>query len=102
MLIPLGIGLTVRSIAVAASVGHHAGDACVVESERINAGSGERLDPFMRDSGLIRVEEGSRDWKVIGRDWGECYLIHLAVDPADPERLEVADAGNGGRDGLAS
>ncbi|MFB9144938.1 hypothetical protein ACFFU2_00080 [Halomonas alkalicola] len=51
------------------------------------------------------VEEASRDWEVVKRGWGERYLMHLAVDPDNPQRLVAADdlnqlliSENGGRD----
>ncbi|MBD3895839.1 exo-alpha-sialidase [Halomonas sp. ML-15] len=68
------------------------------------ASQGE-LYAFMIGGGLLRAEEGNRDWEVVKRGWGERYLLHLAVDPNDPQRLLVADdqghlllSANGGRD----
>jgi photosystem II stability/assembly factor-like uncharacterized protein len=67
--------------------------------------SGGELYAFVLGIGLIRGEEASRDWKVVKGDWGERYLIHLAVDPNEPRRLIAADdegrlmlSENGGRD----
>nr|WP_163501351.1 exo-alpha-sialidase [Halomonas socia] len=64
-----------------------------------------RLYAFMLGAGLITAEEASREWDVVERDWGERYLLHLAVDPNDPERLVASDdegrlllSDNGGRD----
>lgn len=63
------------------------------------------LYAFMQDVGLLRAEEASRDWEVVKRGWEERYLMHLAVDPNDPQRLVAADglnrlliSENGGRD----
>jgi photosystem II stability/assembly factor-like uncharacterized protein len=67
--------------------------------------SGGELYAFMLGIGLIRAEEASRDWEVVKGDWGERYLMHLAVDPNEPHRLVAADdqgrlllSENGGRD----
>ncbi len=67
--------------------------------------SGEQLYAFMIGIGLIRSEEGSRRWEEVSRDWDERYLMHLAVDPGDPDRLVAADdqgrllhSSNGGQD----
>jgi photosystem II stability/assembly factor-like uncharacterized protein len=64
-----------------------------------------RLYAFMLGVGLMTVEEANRDWQVLKRGWGERYLLHLAVDPNNPERLVAADdqgqlliSDNGGRD----
>ncbi|WP_445157017.1 WD40/YVTN/BNR-like repeat-containing protein [Halomonas sp. E14] len=64
-----------------------------------------RLYAFMLDSGLLMAEEANREWEVVKRGWGERYLLHLAVDPSNPERLVAADdegrllqSDNGGRD----
>jgi len=63
------------------------------------------LYAFMLDVGLLRAEEASRDWEMVKRGWGERYLMHLAVDPDNPQRLVAADdlnqlliSENGGRD----
>ena len=67
--------------------------------------SGESLYAFMLGVGLIRAEEGTRRWEEVSRDWGERYLIHLAVDSGDSDRLVAADdqgrlllSTNGGQD----
>ncbi|GHE19980.1 WD40/YVTN/BNR-like repeat-containing protein [Halomonas urumqiensis] len=64
-----------------------------------------QLYAFMLDVGLLHAEEGSRDWEMLKRGWGDRYLLHLAVDPSDPQRLIAADdlnqlliSDNGGRD----
>lgn len=63
------------------------------------------LYAFVLDVGLLRADEASRDWEVVKPGWGERYLMHLAVDPNDPQRLVAADdlnqlliSVNGGRD----
>jgi photosystem II stability/assembly factor-like uncharacterized protein len=67
--------------------------------------SGGELYAFVLGIGLIRGEEASRDWEVVKGDWGERYLIHLAVDPNEPRRLIASDdegrlllSQNGGHD----
>ncbi|WP_162899968.1 sialidase family protein [Halomonas sp. JS92-SW72] len=67
--------------------------------------NGGELYVFMLGIGLLRAEEASRDWEVVKGEWGERYLMHLAVDPNDPQRLVAADdlnqlliSDNGGRD----
>ncbi|QTF92859.1 hypothetical protein [Halomonas sp. BM-2019] len=64
-----------------------------------------RLHAFMLGVGLMTAEEASRDWEVVKRGWDERYLLHLAVDPTNPERLVASDdegrlllSDNGGRD----
>ena len=68
------------------------------------ASQGE-LYTFMLGVGLVKGQEGSRDWEVVKADWGERYLLHLAVDPNDAQRLVASDdegrlllSANGGRD----
>ncbi|APX93897.1 hypothetical protein BWR19_13655 [Halomonas sp. 1513] len=68
------------------------------------ASQGE-LYAFMLGVGLVKGPEGSRDWEVVKADWGERYLLHLAVDPNDAQRLVASDdegrlllSANGGRD----
>lgn len=68
------------------------------------ASQGE-LYAFMIGVGLLRVGEGSRDWEVVKRGWEERYLMHLALDPHDSQRLVAVDdlnqlliSNNGGRD----
>jgi hypothetical protein len=42
---------------------------------------------FLVGGGLIRRTAGQRAWATISRDFGDSYILHLAVDPADPTRL---------------
>ncbi|MGR2739112.1 WD40/YVTN/BNR-like repeat-containing protein [Billgrantia sp. Q4P2] len=53
--------------------------------------SGGELYAFMLGVGLLRAEEATREWTLVSENWGENYLIHLAVDPSDPGRLVAAD-----------
>jgi hypothetical protein len=50
------------------------------------AGDG-RVYAFMVGSGLIRTEEPSLNWHTVNNDFGDRYLLHLAVDPDDRSRL---------------
>lgn len=42
---------------------------------------------FMVGSGLLRAEERSLNWRTLSNDFGDRYLLHLAVDPDDHDRL---------------
>jgi hypothetical protein len=42
---------------------------------------------FMLGSGLMRAEEPSLDWQALSNGFGDRYLLHLAVDPHDHDRL---------------
>lgn len=37
--------------------------------------------------GLVRAAEKNLAWQVIGKGFGEEYLLHFAADPRDPQRL---------------
>lgn len=42
---------------------------------------------FVAGVGLLKNKESNNSWRVISRDWGERYLLHLAADRSDPSRL---------------
>lgn len=42
---------------------------------------------FVLGSGLLRGKEGGPDWRTLSNDFGDRYLLHLAVDPGNAERL---------------
>jgi photosystem II stability/assembly factor-like uncharacterized protein len=42
---------------------------------------------FMLGTGLIRAEEPSLDWQTLSNGFGDRYLLHLAVDPHNHDRL---------------
>jgi photosystem II stability/assembly factor-like uncharacterized protein len=42
---------------------------------------------FMLGSGLLRAEEPSLSWTTLSNGFGDRYLLHLAVDPGDHDRL---------------
>jgi len=42
---------------------------------------------FMIATGLVRASEHNLAWRVVGKGFGEEYLLHLAADPRNPQRL---------------
>lgn len=50
------------------------------------------LYAFIAGVGLVHASEASRDWQLLSDGWSDNYLLHLAVDPQDPERLYAIDA----------
>ncbi|MBP0441500.1 WD40/YVTN/BNR-like repeat-containing protein [Tianweitania sediminis] len=48
------------------------------------------LYAFVLGKGLVRSAEEQLQLASFGADWGDRILLHLAVDPADDERLFVA------------
>lgn len=42
---------------------------------------------FVFGRGLIRAAEDKLDLQVVSSDWGERFLLHLAIDPGNSERL---------------
>ena len=42
---------------------------------------------FMLGSGLMRAEEPSLGWQTLSNGFGDRYLLHLAVDPNDHDRV---------------
>ena len=45
------------------------------------------LYAFVLGRGLLRASEGERSFSPVRSDWGNSFLIHLAVDEANPNRL---------------
>ena len=45
---------------------------------------------FVYGKGLMHASEGVFTWTTLSADWGEDYLLHLAVDASAPERLYAA------------
>jgi photosystem II stability/assembly factor-like uncharacterized protein len=50
----------------------------------------EAVFVFIHGEGLLRASEGEFKWTTLSADWGDDYLLHLAVDPAAPDRLYAA------------
>jgi photosystem II stability/assembly factor-like uncharacterized protein len=48
------------------------------------------LYAFVYGRGLVRAQEGTFNFATVSGDWGERYILHLAVDPTDPNRLYAA------------
>lgn len=48
------------------------------------------LYAFVIGRGLVKSAEGQSGFTPVGSDWGDRTLLHLAVDPANPERLVAA------------
>lgn len=42
---------------------------------------------FMIGMGLVRAAEGNLAWQVVGKGFGDEYLLHFAADPRDAKRL---------------
>jgi photosystem II stability/assembly factor-like uncharacterized protein len=42
---------------------------------------------FIIGTGLVRTAEKNPAWKVVGKGFGESYLLHFATDPRDPQRF---------------
>ena len=49
-------------------------------------GDGRAL-AFIVGIGLVEASEEDLDWEVISGDFGARVILHLGVDPADPERM---------------
>ena len=59
---------------------------------------------FMLGSGLIRAEDPFLNWQTLNNDFGDRYLVHLAIDPENAARLyasthqnELLTSDDGGR-----
>ncbi|MFW6028197.1 MAG: WD40/YVTN/BNR-like repeat-containing protein [bacterium] len=59
---------------------------------------------FMLGSGLLHAQDTSLEWQALSNGFGDRYLLHLAVDPHDPDCLfastqhnEVMASRDGGR-----
>lgn len=48
------------------------------------------LYAFVLGQGLMRSDEEELDLAPVGAEWGDRILLHLAVDPADKDRIFVA------------
>jgi photosystem II stability/assembly factor-like uncharacterized protein len=59
---------------------------------------------FLFGQGLATAKEGVFDWSVVSSDWDQDFILHLAVDPADPDRMfaatgnsQIVASGDGGK-----
>ncbi len=59
---------------------------------------------FVVGTGLVRASERNLSWSTLGNGFGSAYVLHLAVDPTDRNRLYAAtfDPANHKGDVLAS
>ncbi|MFN3592028.1 MAG: WD40/YVTN/BNR-like repeat-containing protein [Thermaurantiacus sp.] len=56
----------------------------------IEVASDGTMYAFMVGSGLLRAEERSLNWTTLSNDFGDSYVLHFAIDPADPARQFAA------------
>lgn len=71
----------------------------------VYSGTGGSVYAFMVGRGLMRTDEPKLGWRPLSSEWGDRYLLHLAQDPNDPQRLyaitsesEILTSENGGND----
>lgn len=53
----------------------------------VDVGTDGRALAFVLGAGLVRADETALDWTVLSDTFGDDYLLHLALDPADPLRM---------------
>ena len=53
----------------------------------IHTAPGGTIYAFIVGTGLVKSPGAALDWRPVSNDFGERVLLHLAVDPADPNRL---------------
>lgn len=46
-----------------------------------------RIFAFVLGNGLMQAEEGSTKWETLSAEFGDRFLLHLAADPSNPDRL---------------
>jgi photosystem II stability/assembly factor-like uncharacterized protein len=71
----------------------------------VTSGPGGRLFAFVLGQGLVGAEERApASWTGLSNGFGDRYILHLAVDPANPDRLyattqenDVLASSDGGR-----
>jgi photosystem II stability/assembly factor-like uncharacterized protein len=71
----------------------------------VQAGPAGTLFMFVLGEGLLAAAESDPGtWQTVNNDFGESYILHLAIDPADPARMfavtgesEVLASGDGGK-----
>lgn len=55
--------------------------------------AGETLYAFVVGRGLVRSSEAQPDFTDVAGDWSDQIVLHLAVDPKNPDRIYVATYG---------
>lgn len=70
----------------------------------IEVGADKSVYAFMVGGGLLRTEEPLLNWQTLSRDFGDHYLLHLAVAPQDASHMyasthrnELLTSSDGGR-----
>ena len=53
----------------------------------VQTGFSGEVYAFLLGAGLLRTDEPNLAWEVRSNAFGEGYLLHLAVDPGNPQRL---------------
>ena len=53
----------------------------------IEATADGTLYAFQIGTGLIRTSESNWNWQLVSNDFGDAYILHLAVDPSDGQKL---------------
>jgi len=48
------------------------------------------LYAFVLGQGLVRSNEDPIEFQTVSSDWGEQYVLHLAADPTNPDRMFAA------------
>ena len=56
----------------------------------VDVAPGGIIHAFVFRKGLLRSREEPLDWVTLSADWGERYVLHLAVDPTDANRIYAA------------
>jgi photosystem II stability/assembly factor-like uncharacterized protein len=45
------------------------------------------LYAFVLGRGIVSSAEDPLNWRTVSSEWGDQFLLHLAIDPGDPDRL---------------
>ena len=53
----------------------------------VETGPGGPVYAYVLGTGLMRAPAGALSWTAVGSDLGERLLLHLAIDPNDPQRM---------------
>jgi photosystem II stability/assembly factor-like uncharacterized protein len=56
----------------------------------VDISSDGTIHAFVFGMGLLRAPEQTLAWRKLSDDWGPRYILHLAVDPTDRERVYAA------------
>ncbi len=53
----------------------------------IQTGMDDQIYAFIVGTGLLRTTEPSLNWSVVSNEFGDNYILHLAIDPTDNRNL---------------